>query len=156
LDLVKIIKEGEQMQVLHEGKEVSSYVEIDKGVLHYGDAIFIEPDSMILTDGIVIGTSFSVVDESSITVESVPVFKQSGMSVYAGSRNLKSPFFDQVTRLVHENSLSVFSQTISEGFSTSRTASVKSSFSSDPTYGRGCIACIYDRISFIYYDITDC
>ncbi|MCO5613640.1 hypothetical protein L7F22_067918 [Adiantum nelumboides] len=117
----KLIKEGEQMQILHEGKEVHSNIEIDKRLLHYGDTILVEPDSIILTDGIVIGTSCSAVDESSITGESVPVFKQSGMTVYAGSKNLESPLFVQVTNLVHENSLSNISKAISKAFSTRST-----------------------------------
>lgn len=96
----------------------SNLMTIDKRLLQYGDIIVVGPDCMILTDGIVVRNSNSSVDESSITGESIPVHKQSGMRVYAGSRNLESVLLIQVTNLVHENSLSHISLAISRAFST--------------------------------------
>ena len=78
---------------------------LDSRLLHYGDIIRISPDTRIATDGIVVGGS-SDVDEASITGESVAVPKEIGNHVIAGTLNLNGTLDIQVTRLIHENSLS--------------------------------------------------
>jgi Cu2+-exporting ATPase len=78
---------------------------LDARLLHYGDIIRVLPESLIATDGLVVSGS-SDVDESSITGESVALAKQKGNSVLAGTLNLSGTLEIQVTRLVHENSLS--------------------------------------------------
>ena len=74
-------------------------------LLHYGDVIRIRPDSRVPTDGVVVaGTSQA--DESTATGEALPSAKTVGSAVIAGTLNMSGVLEVQVTRLVHENSLS--------------------------------------------------
>jgi len=84
---------------------------IDSRLLHYGDIIHVHPGSRIVTDGVVISGA-SDVDESSVTGESAPVPKISGNLVIAGTINLTGILEIQVTRLLHENSLSQITKLI--------------------------------------------
>jgi Cu2+-exporting ATPase len=78
---------------------------IDARLLHYGDIIRIPPETRIATDGFVVHGS-SDADESSVTGESAAVVKQVGSRVIAGTLNLAGTLDVQITKLVHENSLS--------------------------------------------------
>ena len=84
---------------------------IDARILHYGDVIEIVPDTLIVTDGVVLSGS-SDVDESSLTGESATVFKLRGSRVIAGTINLNGTLRVEVTRLLHENSLSRMTQLV--------------------------------------------
>ncbi|KAJ3511903.1 hypothetical protein NLJ89_g3840 [Agrocybe chaxingu] len=103
------LRELERLQpndvLLLSGESNSTTVTLDSRLLFYGDVIRIPPDTRIATDGIVIAGS-SDVDESSITGESVAVPKETGNRVIAGTLNLNGTLDIQVTRLIHENSLS--------------------------------------------------
>ncbi|CAA7269956.1 unnamed protein product [Cyclocybe aegerita] len=103
------LRELERLQpndvLLLSGESNSMTVTLDSRLLFYGDVIRIPPDTRIATDGIIISGS-SDVDESSITGESVAVPKETGNRVIASTLNLNGTLDVQVTRLIHENSLS--------------------------------------------------
>ena len=74
-------------------------------LLYFDDIIRILPDTKIPTDGVVVhGTS--AINEAAINSESVPVAKAIGSIVHAGTLNTDGIFNIQVSRLLHNNSLS--------------------------------------------------
>jgi len=77
---------------------------IDARLLQFGDSIVIQPHSRIVTDGTVIDGA-SDVDESMVTGESLPVAKQTGDSLIAGTINGSGTLRVQLTRLPGENSI---------------------------------------------------
>ncbi|PVF91750.1 heavy metal translocatin [Serendipita vermifera] len=100
-ELLKLQK-NEVLLAVDEEKEAEP---LDSRLLYYNDVIRILPNTHFATDGIVIKGE-SDVDESSITGESALVYKSSGSRVIAGTVNGVGTLDIQVTRLVHENSLS--------------------------------------------------
>ncbi|KAF9011903.1 E1-E2 ATPase-domain-containing protein, partial [Cyathus striatus] len=109
---------GSAIRALHrlQDKEVTILEDgiskiIDSRLLHYGDIIQVNPGSRIVTDGVII-SGMSDVDESSITGESAAVSKITGNLVIAGTINLTGTLRIQVTRLLHENSLSKITKLI--------------------------------------------
>ncbi|KAL1581830.1 hypothetical protein WHR41_09552 [Cladosporium halotolerans] len=78
---------------------------IDARLLQFGDSIVIQPHSRIVTDGTVIDGA-SDVDESMVTGESLPVAKQTGNNLIAGTINGSGTLRVQLTRLPGDNSIS--------------------------------------------------
>lgn len=78
--------------------------EIDARLLHFGDRISIPPHARIVTDGKVV-SGVSEVDESMVTGESLPVVKQIGDKVIAGTINGSGVMQVAITRLPGENSI---------------------------------------------------
>jgi Cd2+-exporting ATPase len=78
--------------------------QIDARLLHCGDVISIPPHSNVVTDAIVI-TGSSEVDESMLTGESMPVAKQSGSTVIAGTINGPGLLTAKVSRLPGKNTI---------------------------------------------------
>jgi Cu2+-exporting ATPase len=79
--------QAKTVRVLREGTETEIPIE----AVVVGDLIVVRPGEKIPVDGPVMdGTSF--VDESSVTGESLPVEKQAGSRVYAGTINQKGSF----------------------------------------------------------------
>ncbi|MCJ1465006.1 hypothetical protein MMC07_003621 [Pseudocyphellaria aurata] len=78
--------------------------EVDIRLLHYGDIFVVEPNSVIVTDGIVVSGS-SDVDESMMTGESRWLGKRPGSSVIAGSVNRSGIILVQLTRLPGSNTI---------------------------------------------------
>lgn len=78
--------------------------EIDARLLHFGDQISIPPHARIVTDGQVV-SGVSEVDESMVTGESLPVAKQVGDKVIAGTINGSGVMQVAITRLPGENSI---------------------------------------------------
>jgi Cd2+/Zn2+-exporting ATPase len=72
--------------------------------LQLGDVVLIKPGERLPIDGQVIGGS-STVDQSAITGESMPVSKQVGDEVFAGTVNQNGSLEVRVTRLAHESTL---------------------------------------------------
>lgn len=110
------LRELERLQatdVLLLSKENETDQKLDSRLLFYGDVIRVPPDSRIATDGVVVGGS-SDVDESPITGESAAVPKWKGSRVIAGTLNLGGTLDVQVTRLIHENSLSRIMSLVNE------------------------------------------
>lgn len=65
--------------------------------LKLGDIIVVKPGERIAADGVVVDGASSV-DQASITGESIPVDKEAGAEVYAGTMNGQGALFIEVTR----------------------------------------------------------
>jgi Cu2+-exporting ATPase/Cu+-exporting ATPase len=87
--------------VVRDNKEI----EIPISQVVHGDVLVVKPASKIPVDGIVIGGS-SYVDESMITGEPIPVEKNSGDSVVAGTINTTGSFTFKATKVGSETLLS--------------------------------------------------
>src|SRR5581483_10391418 len=68
------------------GRRAGAVAEIDAETLRVGDAVLINPGGRIPVDGTVIA-GHSYVDQARITGESMPIEKDIGASVFAGSMN---------------------------------------------------------------------
>ncbi len=80
-------------------------VEVPVEELRHGDVVILQPGARIPVDGRVIRGSASV-NQASITGESVPVLKQVGDEVFAGTINENGALDVEVTRLSSESTLS--------------------------------------------------
>ncbi|KAF9644074.1 heavy metal translocatin [Thelephora ganbajun] len=78
-------------------------------LIHVGDILQVSPDSIIPTDG-VLRNGATQVDESSLTGESVPVEKQRGSTVIAGTLNLSGSIEITVSRSLSENTVAGISR----------------------------------------------
>ena len=78
--------------------------ELDARLLEYGDSVIVPPHASIVTDGEITHGS-SNIDESMVTGETIPVLKQLGNSVMAGTINGTSQITIRVTRLPGNNSI---------------------------------------------------
>ncbi|MDO9508487.1 MAG: heavy metal translocating P-type ATPase [Thermovirgaceae bacterium] len=87
--------------VLRDGREV----EIDAAELQMEDLVIIKPGGRIPVDGVLIEGS-SAVDESMLTGESIPVDKNVGDRVTAGSINRHGSFVFRATRVGDDTTLS--------------------------------------------------
>ena len=86
--------------VVRDGKELTIPVEL----LAVGDIVIVQPSARIPADGnVTMGTTS--VDQSPMTGESVPVDKQLGDPVFAGTLNLQGLVQIQVTRISSETTL---------------------------------------------------
>jgi Cu2+-exporting ATPase len=79
-------------------------VEIDARLLQFGDLIKVLPHSRVPTDGVVI-KGLSEVDESMLTDESVPVPKEVGSDIMAGTMNHSGVLIMKLTRLPGDNTV---------------------------------------------------
>lgn len=87
--------------------------QIDTRLLQYGDVFKVISHSRIPTDGIVISGS-SEVDESMVTGESIPVEKNIGSAVVAGSINGSGILLIRLTRLPGDNTISTIAAMVDE------------------------------------------
>lgn len=78
--------------------------EIDARLLQYGDVFLVPPHSSIVTDGEVIHGS-SMVNESMLTGESLPVLKRVGDHLTAGTVNRHGTLRVRLTRVPGKNSI---------------------------------------------------
>jgi Cu2+-exporting ATPase len=78
---------------------------IDVRLLQYGDIFVASPDTRIPTDGIILSGS-SDVDESMLTGESIPVEKNVGFRVIAGTINGSGTLHVRATHLPGDNTIS--------------------------------------------------
>lgn len=91
--------------VLATKKTEEGYVDVSVDTIEVGDILLCRPNEIIAIDGIVISGAGEV-DTSSITGEYTPQEVKAGDKVYAGSKNLSSPFEIQATSKNGETSLS--------------------------------------------------
>lgn len=86
--------------VLRGGEEL----EVPVSEVVHGDQVVMRPGGRIPTDGVVVSGK-SVVDESMLTGESLPVGKEAGSAVFAGTMNLSGSFTFEATRVGSETAL---------------------------------------------------
>jgi Cd2+/Zn2+-exporting ATPase len=72
--------------------------------LRLGDVMIVRPGERIAGDGVLVAGQTSV-DQSAMTGESLPVAKQAGQAVFAGTLNLQGAIEVQVTRLAGQTTL---------------------------------------------------
>jgi P-type Cu+ transporter len=96
-------------QVIRGGSEV----EIPIAQVIHGDVILIRPGEKIPTDGMV-ENGHSSVDESMLTGESLPVTKEAGSEVYAGTINVSGSFTFRATRVGSETALAQIIRLVEE------------------------------------------
>jgi len=89
-----------QCIVLKDGKEIS----VPTDTLEIGDLVLIKPGEKIPIDGEVVEGS-TYVDESMITGESIPVYKDSGQEVIGGTINGKGSLTIKTTRIGNDTVL---------------------------------------------------
>ncbi|KAF2845065.1 heavy metal translocatin [Plenodomus tracheiphilus IPT5] len=87
--------------------------EIDARLLQFGDIFKVAPDTRIPTDGTVI-SGISELDESMLTGESKPVYKQTGSPVIAGSINGSGMITVRLTRLPGDNTITTIACMVDE------------------------------------------
>ncbi|ODA78251.1 hypothetical protein RJ55_05632 [Drechmeria coniospora] len=87
--------------------------EIDVRLFQYGDIFKVLPDTRIPTDGTVLSGS-SEVNESMLTGESMPVEKQAGSPVIAGTLNGSGILTVRITRLPGENTVMAIAAMVDE------------------------------------------
>lgn len=90
-----------EAHVLKDGKE--TVVEAEN--LQIGDIFRVRPGEALATDGVIIKGSSSI-NEAPVTGESIPVEKQEGMKVFAGTVNQQGVLEIKVTALFQDNTLS--------------------------------------------------
>ncbi len=88
-------------------------VELSVQDLQLDDVVIVRPGAKLPADGI-IGSGNSSIDQSSITGESLPVDKESGDKVFAGTVNGEGALEVTVTRLAKDNTLSRIMQLVEE------------------------------------------
>ncbi|MCD6475615.1 MAG: heavy metal translocating P-type ATPase [Anaerolineaceae bacterium] len=94
-------------------KRDGQLVEQPVAILQVGDVVLVRPGDRIPVDGRVIAGE-SAVDQSPITGESVPVLKNSGAGVFAGTINQNASLEVEVTRLSQDNTLARVIQMVAE------------------------------------------
>lgn len=87
--------------------------EIDARLLQYGDVFKVLPHCRVPTDGIVISGKTEV-DESMLTGEALPVVKQKGSDLIAGTVNGDGTVTVQLTRLPGKNTVTDIAQLVEE------------------------------------------
>ena len=94
-------------------KRTAGLVEMPVEQLQLGDVVLVRPGDRVPVDGEIVQGS-SGIDQSPITGESVPVTKQPGESVFAGSINLEAALEIKTTALARDNTLSRVMQLVQE------------------------------------------
>jgi Cu2+-exporting ATPase len=87
--------------------------EIDARLLQYGDVFKVLPHSRVPTDGVVISGKTEV-DESMLTGETLPILKQKGSELIAGTVNGDGTVTVQLTRLPGKNTVTDIAQLVEE------------------------------------------
>ncbi len=82
----------------------SEIEEVPVDALAIGDVVVVRPGDRVPSDGKVIEGS-SEVDEAPVTGESVPLLKQPGAAVYAGSINANDELRIKITRVAADNTI---------------------------------------------------
>ncbi|KAF5590096.1 Cu2+-exporting ATPase [Fusarium subglutinans] len=87
--------------------------EIDARLLQYGDFFKVLPHSRVPTDGVVLSGKTEV-DESMLTGETLPIVKQKGSDLIAGTVNGDGTVTVQLTRLPGKNTVTDIAQLVEE------------------------------------------
>lgn len=95
--------------VQRDGEEIEVPVE----ALMRGEQVIVKPGQRVPADGVV-RSGASAVDQSPVTGESMPVDKQPGDGVFAGTINGEGALVVEVTKLVHESTLARMVELVAE------------------------------------------
>ncbi|WP_062399461.1 cation-translocating P-type ATPase [Methanogenium cariaci] len=107
-----LVKEGKQTARVIKDDTVR---EIGLHEVSVGDLVIVPPKgAMVPVDGVVTEGGHSSVDESAVTGEPYPVFKQAGSQVTSGTLNLSAPIHVSATRNGDDTYLSVVTKEIEE------------------------------------------
>ncbi|KAB8737499.1 hypothetical protein FH972_026458 [Carpinus fangiana] len=87
--------------------------EIDQQLLQWGDNFIVYPHAKIPTDGTVIEGA-SEVDESMLTGESIPVLKEAGLQIIAGTLNGSGSLTAKLTRLPGNNTVTEIAKLVED------------------------------------------
>lgn len=79
----------------------TGYEWTDVSTLHIGDRILVKPGERLPADG-VITRGASSIDESAITGEAAPIYKQTDGEVYAGTMNMEASIVVHVTKKAND------------------------------------------------------
>jgi Cd2+/Zn2+-exporting ATPase len=104
---------GDLMPQTAQVKQGDQIVEIPVERLALGDRVLVRPGDRLPADGTVAAGS-STLDQSPVTGESLPVEKNPGAAVYAGTINLDAAIEVKVTRLAADNTLARVMQLVAE------------------------------------------
>ncbi|MGB3713265.1 MAG: cation-translocating P-type ATPase [Candidatus Promineifilaceae bacterium] len=104
---------GEMMPKSARVRRDDQIIELPVEQIRVGDEVVIRPGDRIPVDGQV-SRGESSIDQSPITGESVPVTKQRGDEVFAGTINHEAALEVQVTRLAKDNTLNRVMQMVAE------------------------------------------
>src|SRR5260221_944880 len=109
-----IVEYGDGKEVEEEGllREPTTSIPVED--IELGDHILIQPGDVPPADGIIVSGSTSI-DESSLTGESLPIFKGKGDAVMTGTTNLTSPVVIRVNEVGDQTMLQKIVQTVVEG-----------------------------------------
>jgi Cd2+/Zn2+-exporting ATPase len=99
----------EDALVVREGNEIRLALE----QIGVGDIVIVRPGERIAVDGKVV-EGLSGVNQASITGEAIPVTKQPGDTVYAGTLNLQSVLEIEVTKNIEDRTLSKIVRMVEE------------------------------------------
>ena len=88
-------------------------VEVPVEELVVGDVFLVRPGQAVATDGVVVGGTSSV-NQAPVTGESMPVEKQSGDDVFAGSINAEGALEVRATRTAETNTIARIIQMVEE------------------------------------------
>ena len=94
-------------------KEEGHYLQLPVDQVHEGDIIMVKPGQQIAVDGTVTEGG-SYVDESMLSGEPVPVLKNQGDAVFAGTINQKGSFSFRATKVGSETRLSQIIKMVQE------------------------------------------
>lgn len=106
-------KLGELMPATAQLKKSESIVETPVEELNIDDVVLVRPGDRVPVDGEVVAGD-SNIDQSPITGESVPVTKNIGDEVFAGTINQENSLEVKVTKLAKDNTLSRVMQMVAE------------------------------------------
>jgi len=104
---------GELMPKTAQRKQGGSIQEVPVEQLQLNDVVVVRPGDRIPVDGEV-NAGQSAVDQASVTGESVPVEKQPGDAVFAGTINQDAALDVRVTKLAKDNTLTRIMQMVQE------------------------------------------
>jgi Cd2+/Zn2+-exporting ATPase len=94
-------------------RDDGSEQEVDRDELEVGDRFLVRPGENVATDGEV-EEGESAVDESAVTGESIPVEKQPGDRVFAGTSNAQGALVVEAMATVSDNTLAKVVELVSE------------------------------------------
>lgn len=105
-----MLQDRKKVRVLRSEKEIEEQ-EVEKLVI--GESIIVPGGEVIPVDGKVLEGESSV-DESFLSGEAVPIFKQPGDEVYSGSKNLEQGLVVEVCKVASDSTMAQVAQKIRE------------------------------------------